>query len=682
MIFRLMLVLLAVSLPARYARSAENVFYVAPYGSNAWSGKLAAPNASQTDGPFATVERAQAAARSVKGQPTQVRLRGGTHLLSRPLIFSTEDSGTAAAPIVYAAYGQEKPVLSGGRRITGWQPGTVNGKPVWKTELPAVREGKWNFHQLWVDGQRRTRARHPNDGLAKIEELPNFDPKAPYNLGQKGFKFKAGDLRQYQRLEEVDVVVVHYWVATRLAVTSVDETGRIVNFLKSSRRRLVDTINGQITPSRYYVENALELLDAPGEWYLDRTSGTLYYWPMPGETPAATEVIAPALEYLVRLDGKPAAGQFIEHLKFRNLAFMHSEWWLARDEPGDIQAAMPVPATIQGEGVRYCAFEDCTVAHVSNYGIHLAGGCQQNRISGCDFYDLGAGGVKLGEAVVRDPGNFRTHDNEVSDNHIFDGGRTFHQAIGVWLGQTYNNRIAHNHIHDFFYTGISIGWTWGYGKALASNNLVEFNHVHDLGKDLLSDMGGIYTLGNQPGTLIRNNIFHDISGYTYGGWGIYFDEGSTDIVAEKNLVYNTKHAGFHQHYGSDNVVRNNIFVNGREAQIQRTREEPHRSFTFEKNIVAWTGTNLLAGNWNTTNVVMDSNVYWNQGRYFNFVKSSPLQWQAKGRDQHSVLADPLFVNPAKNDYRLQPGSPAFRLGFEAFDLSTVGPRPRTQPNPP
>ena len=428
---------------------------------------------------------------------------------------------------------------------------------------------------------------------------------------------------------------------------------------------------------RYYLENAFEYLDGPGQWYLNRKTGWLYYWPTADDRLGETPVVAPLLGQLVNFDGKPEGKQFVEYVTLRGLTFSHAEWWPARNEPGDLQAAISVPAAIHGDGLRHCALDGCTISHMSNYGVHLERGCQEDRIVGCEMTDLGAGGVKLGETLIRDDPALQTHTISLTDNHIHDGGRTFHQAVGVWIGQSFDNVIAHNHIHDFYYTGISVGWVWGYGRSLTRNNLIEQNHIHDLGQAWLSDLGGIYTLGTQPGTVIRNNVLHDITAYRYGGWGLYFDEGSTQIVAEKNLVYRTSHGGFHQHYGQDNVLSNNIFAMGRDDQLQRTQQEDHRSFTFEHNIVTGNSSKLLAGNWDEPHVAMDYNLYWLGGKEIKFGKLNWKKWRDAGFDQHSLIADPLFANAAQNDFRLDPHSPALGLGFQRLDVSTVGPRVKT-----
>jgi parallel beta-helix repeat protein len=392
----------------------------------------------------------------------------------------------------------------------------------------------------------------------------------------------------------------------------------------------------------------------------------------------------------------------VEHLVFRDLTFSHAEWWFPerlRADPqpevgGFAQAAVGVPGAIYAEGARDLAFDRCTVAHVGTYAIELGRGCQRNRVATCRLFDLGAGGVKIGETALREEKQEQTHGNMVTGCHIHDGGRIFHSAVGIWIGQSFDNRLARNHVHDFYYTGFSVGWTWGYGAALAQRNIVEENHVHHIGVrsdgdgPILSDMGGIYTLGSQPGTVIRGNRFHDIAGLRYGGWGIYLDEGSSQIVVEKNLVYRTTHGGFHQHYGRENLIRNNIFALGRDAQIQRTRSEPHRSFTFERNIVYWREGSLLAGDLSNLQFLFDRNLYWREadggvGRPTPGSPAGPLPggevrfgdwswdaWREKGMDRNSRVADPLFVAIEKDDWRLRPNSPAFRLGFVAIDVAT------------
>jgi glycosyl hydrolase family 141/parallel beta helix pectate lyase-like protein len=652
--------------------------YVSPDGSDAWSGRRAGPNAARTDGPFATIERARDAVRLLRRQqggalrqPVMVFLRDGTYRLKAPLVFTSEDSGSAPCPVTYAAYRNEKPLVSGGRLVTGWKAVTREGRRLWVAEIPESRAGQWYFHQLWVNGQRRVRARHPNQGYLKVVEVPDLTPQTGWDQGQNRFRFAPGDLRAWQNLEDVDVVLLHLWIGERLAVASVDEAQRIVTFQAPSRSRLTEGSQ----PARYYVENAHELLDAPGEWYLDRKSGTLSYMPLPGEQLNHAEVVAPALPQLLRLEGQPETGKFVEHLTFRGLTFARADWWLPRTDPGGAQAAVYAPGALHADGVRDCAFEGCTVAHVSSYALELARGCQRNRVAGCDFHDLGAGGVRIGEPAIRDDAALQTHDNEVTDCQIHAGGRCFHQAVGLWIGQSFHNRIAHNAIHDLYYTGISVGWTWGYDKSLAHGNVIEQNDIYDIGQGWLSDMGGIYTLGLQPGTIIRGNCFHDVAAYAYGGWGIYFDEGSTNILAEGNQVYRTTHGGFHQHYGRDNVVRNNLFAYGRDAQIQRTRVEPHRSFTFERNIVLWRSGDLLAGDWSKLNVAFDHNLYWREGGGdIRFDDRTWEEWRAQGMDTHSVIADPHIVRSDNDDFRLRTESPGFALGFTPLDLSHVGPR--------
>jgi parallel beta-helix repeat protein len=186
-------------------------------------------------------------------------------------------------------------------------------------------------------------------------------------------------------------------------------------------------------------------------------------------------------------------------------------------------------------------------------------------------------------------------------------------------------------------------------------------------------MGCIYTLGISPGTVERYNLMHDIHCHVFGGWGVYTDEGSTGIVIENNIVYNTSSGCFHQHYGKENVLRNNVFAFGLEGVVRRSREEEHSSFTFERNIVLSSGTPLLIQGWGNGKYKIDSNLYWD---YLDpqpeFSGMTFAEWQAKGRDKRSVVADPMCADPDRFDFRLKPGSPAEKIGFVPIDTSRIG----------
>jgi parallel beta-helix repeat protein len=202
--------------------------------------------------------------------------------------------------------------------------------------------------------------------------------------------------------------------------------------------------------------------------------------------------------------------------------------------------------------------------------------------------------------------------------------------------------------------------------------------MHDIGQNLLSDMGAVYTLGIQRGTVVQNNLIHDVNAFTYGGWGLYTDEGSSDILLQNNVVYRCKSAGFHQHYGRDNVIRNNIFAFNKEHELMRTREEQHNSFSFENNIVYYDSGDLLGSNWSNDRFVIDRNIYFDAraSAKATFKGATLDQWQKRGHDTNSVIADPLFVDARNYNFNLRPDSPALKMGFKPIDISKVGPRPK------
>ena len=669
-------------------------FFVATNGNDQWSGLLPEPNGARTDGPFQGIRRALEASRAHPASVGEqaIYLRQGVYFLAEPLHFTAADSG-----LLISGYGGEHPVISGGQRVTGWRESDVSGRKVWLAEVPSWGQTQSGtvahppmFHQIWVNGRRAVRARHPNQGYLKVAAVQ--DATKEWTQGQSRFQFFPDDLKPWLTITQAEVVVMSRWVESRLPVTKVDPGTKSVTFSKRSVFQLGEG-------DQYYLEGALEALDEPGEWFLDFERGLLHYIPRPGEKLQGVDVIVPRLPQLASFDG--SAAQPIQNLRLVNIDFSHTEWYFPSGFEGDskrqvspapeaavggfAQAAIGVPGAIVGEYVRDCSMDRCGFTHLGGYGLELARGCQRNTIRGCEFSDLGAGGLRLGEAGVREDPQDRAGDNTVVNSRFFEGGRLFHSAIGIWIGQSPGNKLLHNEIHDFYYTGISVGWTWGYGPALATNTLVAFNHVHHIGVQsngdgpILSDMGGIYTLGRHDGSLILNNLWHDISAVRYGGWGIYFDEGTSGMRAISNVVYRTTHGGFHQHYGATNHVYNNIFAQAVEHQIQRSRAEPHPSFTFATNIVYFNQGVVLGGNWDGDHFMMDRNLFFDArvgsaGGQMKFPGGSLQQWRDRKHDQNSIIEDPLFLNPSKGDFTLRKGSPAFRLGFQPIQLDQVGPQ--------
>jgi parallel beta-helix repeat protein len=520
------------------------------------------------------------------------------------------------------------------------------------------------------------------------------DKAADWTKGQRRFEFRPGEVKAWPTLTNAEAMVMTRWVESRLPIASIDESAHLLNLTK---RSVFELSPGDL----YYLEGAPDFLDAPGEWCLD-SAGLLRYLPLPDETVASSVAIAPLLAQVLRFEGRPESSNYVQGVSVEGITFSHTEWCFPEGFANGVnkpvidpapdpevggfgQAAIGVPSAVWGQGMRDCVFRNCNFSNLGTYGLELSRGCSSNRVLHCNFSALGGGGIKIGETAIRSEAHLIASRNEIADCHIYDGGKMFHSAIGIWIGQSPGNWIHHNQINDFYYTGISIGWTWGYGQALASNNIVEFNHVHHIGVmsdgdgPILSDMAGIYTLGKQPGTVIRNNLWHDTAGIRYGGWGIYFDEGSSGILAENNIVYRTTHGGFHQHYGETNIVRNNIFAFARDYQLQRSRSEPHVSFSFQTNIVYFDSGVLFGSEWSGDKYQLDWNVYYDArtaggAQTPNIGPCSWKEWQERGHDSHSVLADPGFESVTNGNFRLKKDSPALKFGFRSIDITRIGVR--------
>ena len=687
----IMTVLLAVATSA-----AETAFHVSPKGDDTAAGDRLHP--------FATLTRARDAVRALKAKgalksPVTVSLADGVHILTEPLILTPEDSGTVEAPITYTAAPGASPVISGGRRITGW---TKGDNALWSAPVPELNGQPWTFRQIYVNSAWRPRARTPNEGFYLVAGTPDGGPEAPQNTASRRFQFEEGHLKAgWKNPRDIEVIVYTFWNEAHLLVDSIDADTRTVTFQTFSRKRFTDShTSGR---ARYVVDNVFEALDLPGEWYLDRPAARLYYLPRPGEDPNQLEITAPVAPAMVVATGNPLEQRFVEHVAFTNLTFEYTRFQLPPDDPGDRkQGAITVPGAFQFTGVRHLTFEHNRLRNLGTAGLVIGKGSSHLRIAANEISGLAAGALRVDGGTENQHPLERTGNLQILDNHIHDYGLTYPAAVGVLLMHSAGNTIAHNHIHDGYYTGISAGWVWGYSRSISRDNLIEFNHIHDIGKGLLSDMGGIYTLGVSPGTLIRNNHIHHVDAHLYGGWGIYQDEGSTSVLVENNLVHDTKYAAYMVHYARDVTVRNNIFAFGRLEQLRRGQPEPHKTFYIENNIVYWTEGTLFARRWQditytyhvkgknapgddqefSSTYDIDYNLYFNPAtplEQITFFEGSFEEWKKKGKDVHSLFADPQFVDPDKRDFRLKPTSPALALGFKPFDLSTVGPRTRVGP---
>jgi len=671
--------------PAAHQPSAGAEFFVSVDGDDAWDGSAPEPAGDGKIGPFATLSRAQRAVRerlAGHGAVSGVVIGGGWYELEETLTFGPEDTDEDFGPdtllddqssgLVWCAREGEHVVVSGGRRLTGC---TVEEDGRWTLELPEVASGEWSFSQLWVNGERRFRPRVPANGWFHVaEELPPSERAA--GKGHDRLGYAEGDFSPGWDLDEVELFGVHIWSASRMRVAENDTEHRALTFTAPTRALTYWAAFRK--GNRYFVDNVRQALDEPGEWFLDRKSGVLTYLPRPGETPETTEVVAPRLQTLVRFQGdveevEPAGG-----IGFFDIDFAHTNWNLAPEGQSFPQAEVQLGAAIELVGARRVHLGGCTVRHTGGYGVAIGPGGREVLIDRCDLYDLGAGGVKVGTASGAQSVSFGRFDpanpeNLVNENYVVNcrirgGGRLHPAAVGVWIGHASNTTVEHNEIGDLYYTGVSVGWTWGYAEpSRAHHNEIAWNHIHDIGQGVLSDMAGVYTLGVSPGTTVHHNVIEDVDAFDYGGWGLYTDEGSTGIEMTDNLVLRTKTGGFHQHYGKENLIARNVFVEARVQQLQRTRTEEHRSFRFEHNVVYWTHESpLFSSHWKDDHFYVDENLYWNPNHPdLRFPGGLDLAgWRGRGHDLRSVIADPKFVDPAGGNWHFAEDSPMRSRGID------------------
>jgi len=644
--------------------------YMTTQGDDSWDGSK--------DRPLKSIEGARDKIREMKREKIyndtiRINIGEGLYRMQSTFSLGPEDSGTKVAPVIYQGSVTGSTIISGGIKLNGFKE-TDNG--LWTAHIPEVVYWNWTFDQLYVDGRRAVRAKSPNIGYFYMDDIKEEvwvmgTGRAP-ERAQQIVTTDAPASNELKKLDgkalsEVIMTTYHNW----------DITKRHINKFDSEENKLYTSGQG-MKPwnpwkpgKRFILENYKAALDQPGEWYLEE-DGMLYYMPYPDEKIETTEFTAPVLEQLIRIEGEPAKASFVENVIFRNIQFTHSANYLDHKGFEPNQAAIVIPAAVELNGAKNILFENCRLSHLGGYAIWMNQGVSHCEVRHTILKDLGAGGIRIGETEIRENEDLLTFANVIDNNIISSGGHEFPPAVGVWIGHSANNSITHNDISDFRYTGISVGWQWGYDLSLAKGNKILFNHIHHIGWGVLSDMSGVYTLGPSEGTEVSNNHVHHIFAYDYGGWGLYTDEGSSNIILEDNLVHHTKTGGFHQHYGKENIIRNNIFAFSKMFQLQATRVEDHLSFTFSNNIVVYNEGVLFQGPWEKMNVKIDQNIYCNIDRPVGLPGGDMKEWQKNGYDRQSYVQDPGFKDPENGDFTFTNMKSAKKIAFKPFEYMDYG----------
>lgn len=473
---------------------------------------------------------------------------------------------------------------------------------------------------------------------------------------------------------EVRVFPAWGWVNAEIPVVGIENGGQTLQV----------HCEQDIRPgNRFFLENARELLDAPGEWFADHVSNRVFYIPRAHET--VTTAVAPAMDRLVSLTGDPKAGHYVQHIRFEGITFRDADWNL-----GGYYA--PADAAIALDGARSCTMARCRFECLGGYAVRIEHQSSRNRIIRCAMSGLGQGGVILLGSNADQP-----TDNEIAACVITDCGRIYAHVAGIYVTTGSRNKIAHNRILRMPRYGISLKSQ--NADNASHGNIVEYNEIVDSNLET-NDTGAIETLGRdqqESGNVIRYNVIRRVVGLKtdtagnimtpYFTWGIYLDDYSSGTVIEGNVVQGTVLGGICIHGGRNNRVENNIFLDGSEMNIRlQPRDDFMHGNAFRRNIVCYRNPKALlwysyADTWRPDRLSdCSSNVYWHTGGLDIAHTSLAItpegafaRWQQAGLDRNSRVADPQIVDSARGDFRLRPSSPAIALGFRPLPLAKVGP---------
>ena len=529
--------------------------YVSPGGHDSWPGTFKKP--------FLSIERAQQEVRKIKREdhgPITVFLREGNYALNKTLVFTPDDGGSKEYPVRYTAYQEELPIIHGGKEIKDWK---LNKDGLWE----APYEGSF-FRQLYVNGERRTRARHPNKG--NYFRINAVDYK--HNEVLVGRK----DIAPLLNEQGLEMIWQIHWAESIIRVHSLSNAGGHMKAHNGNLKPHPDDAAilfnrpnpNHRTGQSYHFENAMVLIDQPGEWFFDSEKKKIYYLPQEDEFPKNTRVVVPSVETLLKVEGSD--NERVENLIFEGISFQFSNWKKPGNAPylnvqagfhnsyADITNLQKVFRPQSAVLVRWA--EDVTFLgnifkNLGSTALDFNYGTKSCKIVGNIFSDIAGGGILVGKFVEDsltsinlpyNPSNKEivSTDDKINNNLITRIGQDYYGTCGIASGYTVGTVIDHNHLYDLPYTGISVGFGWTDELSAIKQVTVAYNHVEKV-MNLMADGGGIYTLSKQPGSIIKGNYITNLKKSPWASpWhlaGIYLDymSGGTlqqPMILEHNFV--------------------------------------------------------------------------------------------------------------------------------------------------
>ncbi|CAF1333226.1 unnamed protein product [Adineta ricciae] len=558
--------------------------------------------------------------------------------------------------------------ISGGIPITGW---TTTGGNIYTATVPQPIF----VNQLFANNQRVSRTRLPlNQSYYFQYAAPLQDP----NQARYGFQYDRGQFENWP-LDDAMVVVYHSWTTSHHYIDRIDTTNRTIFFTNPSNSPIgTYVIQGQ---RRFHVENLC--IWVPNSFCFVNATRTIYLMTDGSYDPTKVQIITPVEEFVVIIAGTDVTNP-VSDIIIDNVVIEHNAWNIARTEQADYQAAsFLTSAALYIANATSIVISDVQIRHTGTYGVWIKEGTTNINLMNSLISDTGAGGVRVGQMTA--PVTTPTSSIQILSNEISYGGNVFPSGVGLLIHRATDVVAVDNSIHHQRYTGVSVGWEWGYNPSYTSNILIHSNYIYNTGEHILCDQGGIYTLGIQPGTVISNNVIKNVFSYAAYMWGIYLDEGSSEIVVANNVVYNIGWAGLFQHYGANNTIINNVFARTSlitppqpddpipDGDLRIMLTENHLSWRFINNIVydTYQGTNhsIFKSDSPNVSVIFDSNIYYNPFQtklLFGIQQTSFEEWQKTGQDSNSTITDPLFVGDVNqcDFFTVQSNSPAAKLGFK------------------